>query len=383
MSLRDEKKEFISYRNAVISNLRMQIYRVSIANISPQAAKKGYLKDTRTEDDFFRIGFLGLEDTPKYAFTEKADDNVKNQLFNLLDYKTPQARLDAFKEIQNRGSATKAREVRNELLNPKDPLLMEKTGDPNEDWRADLHNRKTREFITYAEQRVRDAQRAAERLKTVGITEEAGADTLLRKVMSNEKPPKPDAQALHEMGRAETIGAYRNLTDVTNGIGYAEKPYEMLEKVNRHTANIADEYDEAIKVVDWLNDAADSKIIKSMQKVSTKSKAFANVGLVLDAGVTYAERRGEGYGSEEAAKRTVVNTGTKIAFSWVCTKGGTALGAKIGTLICPGLGTAIGTGVGFAGGMLVDLIWGDKIADQIEENIFTTTPDENKYMIYT
>ena len=84
-------------------------------DILDQAAKKGYLKDTRTDDDFFRIGFLGLEDTPKYAFTEKADDNVKNQLFNLLDYKTPQARIDAFKEIQDRSKFSRARETNNEL----------------------------------------------------------------------------------------------------------------------------------------------------------------------------------------------------------------------------------------------------------------------------
>lgn len=64
----------------------------------------GDSEDSRTEEDLFGTGFLHLEDKPKYAFTSKADDSVKTQLFNLLDYKTPQARIDAFKEIQDRSA---------------------------------------------------------------------------------------------------------------------------------------------------------------------------------------------------------------------------------------------------------------------------------------
>ena len=157
------------------------------------------------------------------------------------------------------------------------------------------------------------------------------------------------------------------MADTANVIGYAEKPYEMYDSASKYVGKVADKYDEAIKVSDWLNDGANLAPVKSTRRLAAGSKAIGYAGIILDAGATYAERMEEGYDSAEASGRAAVNAGTKAGFSWACTKGGTAVGAKIGSAICPGAGTAIGAAVGFLGGMLVDFFWGDDVGDWVEE----------------
>ena len=72
------------------------------SGVMDEFKKSGYLRSTKTQDDYFREGFTGIEKPDVYEFTPKADDNVKRSFYGFLDVGKPhESRMEAFAKIRD------------------------------------------------------------------------------------------------------------------------------------------------------------------------------------------------------------------------------------------------------------------------------------------
>ena len=292
----------------------------------------GGSEDTRTDDDFFRIGFLGLEDTPKYAFTEKADDKVKNQLFNLLDYKTPQARIDAFKEIQERSARRNEGAEFHAVRRPEDKKVeldpnVRIIPTPNLDYSKQWH--------------------AAEQRKPIKMTDKELAE-----------------------GVSNTWNITGKVADTI------EEPYRMYEKMrkalsNPTAVNISHTASAGISVRSLSNTVDGSHILSKVVKNGGKavSRVSAATGIVsaLDfSASTWADYEESG-DLVDAVAQNVIRVGASEGAAVLGGKAGMQVGAYIGSLICPFAGTLIGGAIGYLGGRLIGGWIGDEVGDSLGE----------------
>jgi hypothetical protein len=106
--------------------------------------------------------------------------------------------------------------------------------------------------------------------------------------------------------------------------------------------------------------ASAGNAVRIVDDLAPLGRALPVVGGLFSAQEQWSEDAGR-YDTGERAVRAVAGAGAAMVVEAGATWGATALGASIGTMICPGLGTAVGGAVGF----LVATVGTELLGDQI------------------
>ena len=298
--------------------------------ITHEYLKEGYLKNGISDDEKFKDGINGVETVPKYEFTPKADEGIKNQLFDLWDFgETPKQRQDAFKEIQSRFKYPQGRKAYNELHTATLPNT-----EPIEE----------NAFKTSAKSTVSDQY----------------LDNVNRTIAKSDGKSSATQQIIDDVGNAADV--------VDTATDILKLPQEVLDEVQKTYPSATDDLSNLGQFGRTL-----SAVAKKGARVATRAKALAKAINFIDAGVIYTNRIKEGYGPLEAAGRTVVNELAQYGFSQVCAKGGVAIASLI-----PIVGLPLAEGLGITGGLIADYLWGDDVGEAVESLFF----DHNDKMIF-
>ena len=131
--------------------------------------------------------------------------------------------------------------------------------------------------------------------------------------------------------------------------------------------------------------AMGSQKLGSITKTGGKSASvFGPIDFAIEGMQGYLDAKEyitQGMDTTEAIGRSATNTVGRIGFSLAITSGLPATCAFVGGFFGP-VGAAVGGLIGHLGAWAIDYAYSDNVGDWVEENVYTRTPEENKYLVF-